>query len=42
LRRWLREVENINEIKEMICIYELEVGENVIEEEMRLVDLMNC
>jgi hypothetical protein len=43
LKRWLREDENLNGSKDkMVYICELEAGENLSKEEVRLVDLMNC
>jgi hypothetical protein len=43
LRRWLREVETLSGIEEMVCICKLEVGESISdEEEKRSVDLINC
>jgi hypothetical protein len=42
LRRWLKEVETLSGTKNLVCIYELEVGENLNDEERRsTVDLID-
>jgi hypothetical protein len=43
LRRWLREVETLSDMEEMVFICELEVGEKLSDKERRLVqDLIDC
>jgi hypothetical protein len=43
LRRWLRHAENLNDIEEIVCICEPEVGENLSDEEERSrKDLVDC